>query len=117
MKNKVVRQLNVLTTGDDGTGEEWEVLTKDMGCLMEDTESEGGYASDYVNSNRRYNRVPTPYNGPKNRVTELAEPVARRGRPRRRKEPMETRTTDTSGPSRLPVREVLSGEFVRSSDY
>jgi hypothetical protein len=55
---------------------------------MEDTESERDDASDYVNSDGRYDRVPTPYNGSTDLTIELAEPVARRGRPRRRKGPV-----------------------------
>ena len=51
----------MLTTSDDGTGDEWEILTKDMGCLMEDTELERDDAPDYINNNSYYDCVPTPY--------------------------------------------------------
>jgi hypothetical protein len=51
----------VLTTGDDGTGDEWEILTEDMGCLIEDTKSERDDAPDYINNDGCYDRVPTPY--------------------------------------------------------
>lgn len=60
MKNKVVRQLNVLTTGDEGTGDEWEVLTDDLGCLEMDTESEEDLEEDHG----VYGRPPTPYPEP-----------------------------------------------------
>ena len=48
IKNKVVQQLNMLTTGDNKTSGEWEVLTKDIGCLMEDDYSKelDKYTSD-----------------------------------------------------------------------
>ena len=49
---------------------------------MEDTESERDDASDYVDNDGRYDRVPTPYNEHKNAMTVFAEPVARRGRQR-----------------------------------
>jgi hypothetical protein len=60
VKNKVVRQLNVLTTSDAGTGDEWEVLTDDMGCLEMDAESE----EDLEEGLRVYDRSPTPYPEP-----------------------------------------------------
>lgn len=60
MKNKVVRQLNVLTTGDEGTGDEWEVLTDDMGCLEMDTESEEDSQGD-SDADEQYDRSPTPH--------------------------------------------------------
>ena len=88
-----------------------------MGCLIEDTKSERDNASDYVNRNRRYNCVLTPYNGTKDLTIKLVRPVARQGRLRQRKEPIRTHTTDTLGLSQLPVRKVLSGKFVRFSDY
>jgi hypothetical protein len=70
MKNKVVWQLNVLTTGDEGTGDEWEVLTDDMGRLMEDEHSRSD--REYIEYSDEdavedtpvrgaYNRAPTPY--------------------------------------------------------
>jgi hypothetical protein len=69
MKNKVVRQLNVLTTSDEGTGDEWEVLTDDMGRLMTDDYS--GSDDDYIEYSdedmsqidvrEAYDRAPTPY--------------------------------------------------------
>ena len=131
MKNKVVRQLNVLTIGDGGVSEEWEVLTEDMGRLMEDTESERGSVADCVDNDGRYDRMPTPYNKHKNAVTVFAEPVARQGRQRQRENPMKQQTTGQEelqvppqGSVRAkqernqrPVREVLSSEFVRFSNY
>jgi hypothetical protein len=74
-KNKVVRQLNVLTSGhkdDDADASEWEILTEDVGRLMEDKES--GSEEDpeeYIDSNERYDRAPTPYQ-------ETEEPVLQR---------------------------------------
>jgi hypothetical protein len=62
MKNKVVRQLNVLATNDNGTSDEWEVLTDDMGCLEMDTESE----EDLEEGLKVYDRSPTPYPEPEN---------------------------------------------------
>ena len=61
MKNKVIRQLNVLTGTNADTSEEWEVLTGDMGCLMEDTELEHDDAHDYINNDDRFDRAPTPH--------------------------------------------------------
>jgi hypothetical protein len=47
IKNKVVRQLNVLTTdNNNGTGNEWEVLTDDMGRLIKDDYSRSD--DDYI---------------------------------------------------------------------
>jgi Retrotransposon gag protein/Zinc knuckle len=116
MKNKVVRQLNVLTTGDDGTGDEWEVLTEDMGCLMEDTESEHDDAQDYIDNDGRYDRVPTPYQDYEEPVATRTELKARRNRRRQRKEPMEVPTMEDTAPRR-PVHEVLSGELICASEY
>jgi hypothetical protein len=79
--DKVVRQLNVLTGTDADASEEWEVLTDDMGCLMEDTESEYDDAQDYIPDEERFDRAPTPHR-------EFFEPVAtraeRQGRRNRR---------------------------------
>jgi len=81
MKNKVIRQLNVLSHDDVDASEEWEVLTEDMGCLMEDTGSERSNAHDYINNEDRFDRAPTPHQ-------EFFEPVAtrteRQGRRNRR---------------------------------
>ena len=60
----------MLTTSDEGTGDEWEVLTDDMGRLMEDDYS--GSDEDYIEYSdedttkdidvrRAYDRSPTPY--------------------------------------------------------
>ena len=39
IKNKVVQQLNMLTTSNNRTSKEQEVLTNNIGCLIEDKES------------------------------------------------------------------------------
>ena len=39
MKNKVVQQLNMLTTNDNRTSNKWEVLTNNIGCLEIDPKS------------------------------------------------------------------------------
>jgi hypothetical protein len=114
MKNKVVRQLNVLTTGDEGTGDEWEVLTEDMGCLMEDTESERDDAQDSIDNDGRYDRVPTPHQDHEEPVATRTE--ARRNRRRQRKEPMEVPAAKNTA-LRRPVHEVLSGELICASEY
>ena len=86
MKNKVVRQLNVLTTSDEGTGDEWEVLTDDMGRLMEDDYS--GSDEDYIEYSdedttkdidvrRAYDRSPTPYQEREPRTPPRGYPNAR----------------------------------------
>jgi hypothetical protein len=62
-KNKVFRQLNVLTSkpAEDADASEWEVITEDMGRLMEDPES-GSEDEDYIESrHKRRSRAPTPY--------------------------------------------------------
>ena len=67
MKNKVIRQLNVLTSGQhdsDADASEWEILTEDIGRLMEDPESgpdEDDAQSDRLSGDERFNRSPTPY--------------------------------------------------------
>lgn len=71
MKNKVVRQLNVLSHEDVDASETWDVVAEDMGCLMEDTESESDDEQDYIDANDQIKRAPTPY-------YEFEEPVATR---------------------------------------
>ncbi|KAL1641026.1 hypothetical protein SLS61_010206 [Didymella pomorum] len=70
MKNKVVRQLNVLTTNNDnGTGDEWEVLTNDIGRLIKDdySRSDDDYIEysdedmSQIDVRKAYDRAPTPY--------------------------------------------------------
>jgi hypothetical protein len=51
----------VLTTSNKGTSNKWEVLTKDIGCLIEDTKLERDDAQDSINNNSCYNCVPTPH--------------------------------------------------------
>jgi hypothetical protein len=64
-KNKVVRQLNVLSSGhkdDDADASEWEILTEDVGRLMVDKESGSEEdTEEYIDSDGRYDRAPTPY--------------------------------------------------------
>lgn len=60
-KNKVVRQLNMLTTDDNGTSDEWEILTDDIGCLEMDTESD---SDDQRGVTEAYDRAPTPHQEP-----------------------------------------------------
>ena len=58
MKGKVVRQLNMLTTDDGDSGEEWEILTNEIGCLEMDEEPEQDPQDD---KKERFRRSPTPY--------------------------------------------------------
>jgi hypothetical protein len=71
MKNKVIRQINVLTQEGLEDGEEWDILTEDMGCLLEDTESEHDDTHDHISNEDRFDRAPTPHQ-------EFFEPVATR---------------------------------------
>jgi hypothetical protein len=61
MKNKVIRQINVLTQEGLEDGEEWDILTEDMGCLLEDTELEHDDTHDYIPHEDRFDRAPTPH--------------------------------------------------------
>jgi hypothetical protein len=58
MKNKVVRQLNMLTH-DDPDDADWEVVTHGVGRLMEDSESDDGYIEGRDES--QHGRPLTPY--------------------------------------------------------
>jgi hypothetical protein len=65
LKNKVVRQLNVLASGhkdNDADASEWEILTEDVGQLMVDKElgSEED-TEEYIDSNERYDCALTLY--------------------------------------------------------
>ena len=63
MKNKVVRQLNVIASGShdsDADASKWEILTDNIKRLMEDTKSKEDN-EEYIDNDGRYDRVPTPY--------------------------------------------------------
>lgn len=57
-KNKVVRQLNMLTH-DDPDDAEWEVVTHGVGRLMEDSDHDSEYIEGRDES--QHGRPPTPY--------------------------------------------------------
>ena len=58
LKNKVVRQLNVLTHNDPNNAE-WEVVTHGVGRLMEDSDHDSEYIEGRDES--QHGRPPTPY--------------------------------------------------------
>ena len=64
MKNKVICQLNILFCNKIDAGDKWEVLSKDMGCLMKDDDSESSEEETLDAKEayeEAYDRALTPY--------------------------------------------------------
>ncbi|KAJ8110901.1 hypothetical protein OPT61_g6374 [Boeremia exigua] len=66
--NKVTRQLNMLTS-NDADASEWEVLTKDVGRLMEDSTCPEDSDEEYIVPKRPATPQLTPHKGTQTEVT------------------------------------------------
>ena len=108
MKNKVIRQLNVLssdTKDGDADASDWEIITDDLGRLMEDPQSgsEGDFA--HMDIRESYDRAPTPYQ-------ELDPPAERQINDQDRYHAVECRYEN----GRVILGKRYCGELVRQGD-